>query len=94
MALKEHHVAYLNRTSRILSSRIGKNVSRDEVLGLLIDRAIQDEEMFDPEFPLEKALDPTRRGLLQTESVHRTTSFSPAELLQSLIGEASAHSES
>jgi len=69
--LQPHHAAFLDRTARRLSARVGRAVSRDEVLGALLDIAVQDEGVYDPDAP-ERPLSPLRRGVLQEERGTRT----------------------
>lgn len=66
------HTAYLERTARRLSNRKGVKVTGQEVLHALLDLAIQDEGVYDPEDP-GRPLDPLRRKFLQADTSSRTT---------------------
>lgn len=71
------HSAYLERTARKLSNKRGVKVTEQEVLHALLDLAIQDEGIYDPQDP-GRPLDPLRRAFLQAETRSRTTQFSEA----------------
>jgi hypothetical protein len=66
------HGAYLERTARRLSNRKGIKITAQEVLHALLDLAIQDEGVYDPEDP-GRPLDPLRRRFLQADTSGRTT---------------------
>lgn len=73
--LLSRHSAYLERTARKLSARRGSRVSEQDVLHALLDLAIQDEGIYDPQDP-GRPLDPLRRAFLQADTNSRTTHFS------------------
>ena len=72
------HSAYLERTARRLSNRKGIKITAQEVLYALLDLAIQDEGVYDPEDP-GRPLDPLRRKFLQADTSNRTTRLDVAE---------------
>ena len=89
MRLKDYHEGYLERVSRRLSQRIGRSVSKREVLEAILDLALLDEGLFDPEDP-GTPMSSTRREILKTEAESRTTSMTPQELLDRvLLGQSS-----
>lgn len=47
--MKPHHDRYLERTARVLSKDAGRRVRVEEVLELLVELAIQDEGLYEPE---------------------------------------------
>ena len=49
MKLQDRHRQYLLRTSRALSSSLGRSVRPAEVLEAILDMAIRDENVYDPE---------------------------------------------
>lgn len=66
------HSAYLERAARRLSNRKAIKITAQEVLYALLDLAIQDEGVYDPEDP-GRPLDPLRRKFLQADTSNRTT---------------------
>ena len=67
MKLLDHHRSYLERTARTLSIAAGRRVTAANVLHVLLDMAIEDEGLFDPE-DLESPLSPTRRELFVAQA--------------------------
>lgn len=81
MKLKDKHRAFLERTARELSRRTKTNVTPRHVLEAILDMAILDEGVYDPDFP-EEPMSPTRRAIVQSERRGRTVSLELHELLQ------------
>lgn len=73
VTLTKHHSAFLERTARRLSNLSGKAVSKKEVLAALLDIAIEDEGVYDPE--TSEPLEPLRKQICQAERGARTASF-------------------
>lgn len=87
MQLKDHHVRYLSRTARRLSSRLGRTVKPGEVLQALVDMAIADEATYDPE-DSGRLITEGRREIVQAERASRTTDLAPDELLKWVASQA------
>lgn len=81
ITIEQHHANYLSRVARLLSAKTDRQISSREVLGALLDLAIRDEGLYDPEDP-GRPLDPLRREIRALESTARTTRLEPHELLQ------------
>jgi hypothetical protein len=47
--VKPHHQLFLERTARELTKQSGRRVRPEEVLELLVELAIRDENLYDPE---------------------------------------------
>lgn len=47
--MKPHHERYLERQARSLSRDLGRTVKPAEVLELLVELAVQDEGLYDPD---------------------------------------------
>jgi hypothetical protein len=60
-------------------------VSSEEVLAALVDIAIKDETLYDPE-DVHRPLDPLRREIQQVEQEHRTGRMDPEAALEMLAG--------
>lgn len=84
MNFSDRHNAYLERVSRKLSKSCGRSVSKKEVVEALLDLAIQDEGIFDPDFP-EQPITAERRAIVQQARDLRTMSLEPHELLQIVL---------
>jgi len=84
MGLKDHHRSYLARTARVLSKRLGRRVSQDDVLCILLDLAIQDEGTYDPEDP-GRPVDPLRRQIMQAETSARGTRLLPLQAVEAIL---------
>jgi len=84
MKLKDHHDAYLQRVSRRLSQKLGRSVSKREILEAVLDLALLDEGLFDPA-DLGNPVSQTRREILKAESDSRMTGLSPQELLDRVL---------
>lgn len=82
VTITQHQSAYLGRTARTLSERLGKKVSKKEVLYALIDTAIEDEAIYDPQ--TSEPLDPLRKRICQAERRGRTASFDAEGLLRAV----------
>ena len=80
--MNKHHNAYLERTARRLSQLSGRRVSKKEVLQCLIDIAIEDEGVYEPES--SEPLSPLRKVFCQTEKEARTASFDVDSIFQAL----------
>jgi len=78
--LHGQHLSYLDRTARKMSRRLGKRVSRRDVVEALIEIAISDEEIYDPEYEIPTTS--LRREIVQVERESRTCKYSVEELLQ------------
>jgi hypothetical protein len=74
--------AYLERTARQLSSLANRKVGKREVLSALLDTAIEDEAVYDPE--TSEPLDPYRKRICQAEREARTASFDVESLLTAI----------
>lgn len=85
MKLEPHHQAFLERSARVLGQQLNRRVSQDEILGALLDLAIKDEGLYDPELPTEP-LSPSRRVVMQAESTTRSSRLGPDELMAILSG--------
>jgi hypothetical protein len=83
MQLKDPHVRFLNRTSRNLSVQLKRRVSPDEVLQAIVDMAIVDEGIYDPEDgrPVAEG----RREVVQAAKAGRTLDLSTQALLDRVI---------
>lgn len=92
MKIEDRHRAYLERVARHLSRELGKPVSPAQVLASVLDLALQDEEMFDPEDP-GNPISPLRRQILRTATSARTSALSPPELLDLLLRDRDLHSD-
>jgi hypothetical protein len=82
--VKDEHEAYLTRTARRLSRDLGKTVSKKDILEAILDLAIQDEELFDPE-DHGQPISAERRAVMQVERTLRTVDLSPHELLRIVL---------
>jgi hypothetical protein len=82
--MKDEHEAYLTRTARRLSRDLGRTVSKKDVLEAILDLALQDEELFDPEDP-GRPISAERRAVMQVEKTLRTVDLSPHELLRIVL---------
>lgn len=67
-------------------------MTSDEVLCAILDLAIQDEGIYDPEDP-GRPVDPLRRQVMQTESSARGTRLSPAQAVEGAISHSGGHSD-
>ena len=85
MKLKDHHRAYLERVARRLTQESGKKITPRMVLESILDLAIADEELFDPEDP-GQPVSVRRRAVLQAERRQRTVRLEPHELVLQLLG--------
>tara|TARA_Y100000034_G_scaffold116891_1_gene155782 strand:+ start:1409 stop:1693 length:285 start_codon:yes stop_codon:yes gene_type:complete len=74
ITISREHSALLDRTAKALGKRIGRAVSRKEVLAAVLDIAANDEKAYDPVAPL-RAVSPLRREAMQVERASRTTSY-------------------
>lgn len=81
MRLEPHQAAYLERTARRL------RVSKDDVLRALLDLAIQDEGIYDPEMP-EVPMSSLRRTIIQAESEARTLRLEPYEAVEICVAQS------
>lgn len=82
ITVNQHQSAYLERTARRLTSLLGRKVSKRDVLSALLDVAIEDEGMYDPE--TSEPIDPYRKKIVQAEREGRTASFDVDALFDSL----------
>ena len=85
MKLRDRHRAYLERVARQMTRHFGKSVSARDVHDALLDLALQDEGVFDPE-DLGKPVSPLRREIIQAERGARTVDLAPHELLSTVLG--------
>lgn len=88
MKLPDHCEAYLERTARRLSGR-GTPATPESLLAALVELAIADEAVYDPE-DLSIPLSPVRRAIVQAEGASRSVRFGLHEVVQSLIAQAAA----
>jgi hypothetical protein len=79
---KDSHRQYLERTARELSRRTGRHVAPQEVLEALLNMAIRDEAIYDPED--SRPISETRRTVAQAERGARASAFLPHELMLEL----------
>jgi len=82
VTVTQHQSAYLARTARSLSSLLGRKVSKRDVLHVLIDLAVEDEGVYDPQ--TSEPMDPLRKRICQAEKIARATSFDTAALLKAV----------
>lgn len=82
MTINQHQSAYLERTARTLSERLDRKVSKKEVLYALIDTAIEDEGIYDPQ--TSQPMDPLRKRVCQAEKKDRSASFDTEGLLRAV----------
>jgi len=87
--MKDHHNAYLDRTARSLSKRLGKNVSKAAVLEALLDLAIRDEGIYDPE-QSGRPLDPTRKAFVRESRFSLSANLDVASLMSVLASSEGA----
>jgi len=90
--VKPHHERYLERQARELSRDLGRTVRPAEVLELLVELAIADEGLYDPDSGA--VLSTTRRSVEQPERDSSRAGepagrFAPQLLLRHLKGEDS-----
>ncbi len=90
--MKPRHQLYLERQARSLSRDLGRAVRPAEVLELLIELAISDEEIYDPDDG--SVLSTTRRSVVQpvrdpAAGSEPSARFAPQLLLRHLKGEDS-----
>lgn len=88
--MRQHHELYLERTARSLSRDLGRAVKPAEVLELLVELAIRDEGLYDPDSGA--VLSTTRRSAVQPERDSSRAGepaglFAPQLLLRHLRGE-------
>ena len=82
ITITKEHAAYLERTARRLSDLAHKKVSKRDVLTALLDTAIEDEAVYDPE--TSEPLDPYRKQVCQAEREARTASFDVDSLFEAI----------
>lgn len=90
--MKAHHERYLERQARELSRALGRAVKPAEVLELLVELAIKDEGLYDPDNGA--VLSTTRRSVEQPARDSSRVGepagrFAPQLLLRHLKGEDS-----
>ena len=85
MKLGDHYQSYLERMSRRMTKETGKKITARMVLEAVLDLAIADEGLFDPEDP-GQPLSGRRREVVQAERQSRTVRLEPHELVQLLLG--------
>lgn len=83
MKLQSHHQAYLERTARVLQTRLGAPIRPEDVLGALLDTAIADEGRYDPDVP-DRPLSAQTRAVLHIERDTRTQALSEHVLFDRL----------
>jgi hypothetical protein len=86
--IPEHCEAYLERTARRLSAR-GTSTTPESLLAALVEIAIADEAVFDPE-DLSAPMSPTRRAIVQAEGTARSVRLGPDEVIRHLVAQAAA----
>jgi len=79
VTITKHQSAYLERTARRLSDLAGRRITKAAVLSTLLDVAIEDEGVYDPQS--SEPLDPYRKRICQAEREARTVSFDIESLL-------------
>ena len=84
MKLSDQYLAYLTRTARKFTKELGRRVTEREVCEAILDVAIGDEGLFDPEDP-GQPMSATRREIIQVERQARTADLEPHELLQTVL---------
>lgn len=82
VTITKHHAAWIDRTARRMSELTGRRVGKKEVLQALIETAMNDEAMYDPQ--TSEPLDPYRKRICQQEREARTASFDVEALMDSL----------
>jgi len=80
--VSNQHSAYLDRTARRLSELFGTKVTPKQALSLLLDLALEDEEMYDLDGT--SPIDPYKKEFKQIEKEARTASFDVVALLDKL----------
>jgi hypothetical protein len=78
------HQAFLERQANRLTERLGRKVSPKEILYALLDIAISDEGIYDPDSPTAQLISSERRELVQQEREQRTVPLDFAMLLSAL----------
>lgn len=85
MKLHTHHQLYLERTARTLSQRLHTHVDAHDVLAIILDVAIADEDVYDPEDP-GRPLSPLRREIIQAECSGKSACFGLPDLEKGVRG--------
>ena len=83
ITVSREQTAFLDRTARELGKRIGRAISRKEVLTAIIEIALNDEKAYDPAAPLT-VISPLRREVVQAEKSNRTTAYDIDALFSAL----------
>ena len=84
ISLTTDQAAFLDRTARSLSEKVGRKVSRRDVLSLLIEVAIEDEAVYDIESG--GPLSPYKKRISQAQRRSRTASFDVGALVEACKG--------
>ena len=79
ITISREQSAFLERTARRISDLRARKVTKREILGALLEIAIEDEGIYDPH--TSEPVDPYRRRICQAERESRTASFDVESLL-------------
>lgn len=82
ITISKHQSAYLERTARRMSGLKGAKVTKRDVINAILDTAIEDEGLYDPQ--TSEPVDAYRKRVCQAEKEARTSSFDTEALIRQL----------